>query len=1452
MRSVSLVCALTLLTALGCSGEGDDTLKTACDDHTDCPMGVGCYDGYCQGEAPGTGGGEDTVQASGSAEGPDVSVTVTSMGGQCTTASCEVTEGATVTFAAMEVEGWRFKGWSGDPRCMGDQLVLVIENVSSDISCVAEYVRRFHVTGLAADGGAAPVAMSSAPFATCSGASCEVDVSSVVTLTAAPREAQRLDEFTGEGCDQRDGDTVTVTATGDITCTAVYVAGARVTGEVAGAEASVVATSSSTGASCGDSSCTLDLGGEVTLTAPSIEGHRFAGWSGSAGCTGNELTIVLANVQGDLTCTATYAARRSVRGEAEGATPVPTLAATSASAFAICEGAVCEVDVGSEVELSAPTVSGYRVASWSGEGCSAVSGSEVTVSDVQSHVTCTAHYVLGTSVSGRIAGAPGEITASSSSPGAACADGTCSIDVGGTVTLAAPALSTHRFLGWTGDAGCSGTNLTITLANVQSTRTCTANYRLRVTIAGRAQPTHGGSIAASTSASPATCTGAQCVVDQGSTVVLTASAASGFRFTGWSGGGSCAGTNPALTLANVASDLTCQANFVPRVTASGTPIPTAGGTVAATSASAGASCSGGTCTVDRGSNVNLDPNANSGFRFRDWSGGSGCTGSVDPLVLGNLTASVACNANFVQRFTARGDVTGATGVAVTASSSAAPPVASCSGNQCTVDSGTDVTLTAPSVPGHRFIGWEGAGCTDSDGDVLTMRLASVTAARVCTARYVARITVSGTPNPTAGGSVAASSSSAAASCSGGSCTVDSGSSVSLDVATNAGFRFRDWSGGAGCTGSSDPLVLNGVTATTACTARFAQRFTVSGNVTGAPAGTAVAATSSAAPPVASCSGNSCTVDGGTEVTLTAPNVTGYRFTGWDGAGCTDAGSDGNARTLLLAVTANRACTAGYVQQVTITVARSPSTLGTVSVRPTGGAVCSGGSCTVDLNSSVTITATESGAVRFEGWSGSNGCAGTGAARTFNATATTTCTAAFYGLWSRIYNGVGRVSDITYDLLPRSDGSVVMGGMVGGPGADSRALIGLLDGNSGALSSFRALRRTNFTMQAGGLTGDQTSGYALITGYVSDTITTPVILRFDGNRNLLGATQFFTARLADQMTRITARPGTGYAAAGYLDNATGTPDRGHIIAAATNGSFLWDRMICVPQNCADLVCYSTRANDIVSTGSGFAVLGTAEIPIPGTTAGNAYQITFITELDTNGLTTRERVFARTAIDPASGAQQNVSLEGASLLPLGGGGYVIVGSTREVPGTSVTTYDGFAMRLDADLSIAWQTRVGNAGTDERFGRVALAADRSSYAIAGMALAGTWDGWFVQLTSAGAQNGVDVQYDLGTLDMLISVAVVPTGGYVLGGARYDTTDSDNSTLYDAWALRVHDSGEIAFNGGSGATFADGSHASTAMNAVGGALGCTINQAAGSPQSAITDVIEPAITINQAIQAP
>ena len=107
--------------------------------------------------------------------------------------------------------------------------------------------------------------------------------------------------------------------------------------------------------------------GVPTLTAPTVVGYRFAGWSGDGPCVGSEPVLALTGLTSDVRCTATYVARRKVTGLAVGPEPAPAIIATSPDVFAVCAGNVCEVDAGGTVQLLAPSVHSYRVAEWSGE-----------------------------------------------------------------------------------------------------------------------------------------------------------------------------------------------------------------------------------------------------------------------------------------------------------------------------------------------------------------------------------------------------------------------------------------------------------------------------------------------------------------------------------------------------------------------------------------------------------------------------------------------------------------------------------------------------------------------------------------------------------------------------------------------------------------------------------------------------------------------------------------------------------------------------------------------------------------------------------------------------------------------------------------------------------------------------------------------------------------------------
>jgi hypothetical protein len=567
----------------------------------------------------------------------------------------------------------------------------------------------------------------------------------------------------------------------------------------------------------------------------------------------------------------------------------------------------------------------------------------------------------------------GSITATGAA--APCQSSSCSFAFtqNATVTLTAQPAAGARFVEWGG--ACSGTQPTITVT-MDAAKSCTAKFADRVTVSASVSGASGAVVAASGDAG-ATCAGNSCTIDEGGSVTLTAPTIAGSRFTGWSGAG-CSGQSPVLVLANVTASVTCTATYEPGIAVIGSVVG-ATGTVTATSP--GGTCSNGGCSVSPGADVTLTAPEIAGHRFTGWSGDPECTGTSRTLVVAGVTRSVSCSANYVERFTVSGTVSGATGTVSVTSTDA---TADCDPgpSSCEVDARGKATLTAPDLPGFRFTGWSG-GCSGSENPLL---LTNISADRACVASYAPAVTVSGRVVNGPAASVVASSTSAGADCEGALCVVSPGSTVSLLAPTDDGFRLVSWSGGAGCTGSSNPLVLGNVTATVECVATYVRRFTVTGQVSGVT-GVAVAASS---PPPSVCAGNVCSVDAGASATLTAPDVPGFRMSGWVGTGC-PASLD---ETLELTnVTANLVCTARYVRRVTVQLAAQGASPSMLIESEAAGAACDGFSCTVDVGSTVAITTTPVDAMRFVGWTGVP-CAGHGFGTSFEVVATDggTCTA----------------------------------------------------------------------------------------------------------------------------------------------------------------------------------------------------------------------------------------------------------------------------------------------------------------------------------------------------------------------------------------------------------------------------------------------------------------------------
>ncbi|MBI3899895.1 MAG: hypothetical protein HY308_16595 [Gammaproteobacteria bacterium] len=431
--------------------------------------------------------------------------------------------------------------------------------------------------------------------------------------------------------------------------------------------------------------------------------------------------------------------------------------------------------------------SARRIIGWLGAAAvfalSACGSNEETINTDPTNNTLQVH-VVG---SGTITSNPSGIDCTS--------DCTASYASATSVTLTAVAGNGYGFSGWSvSGVTCPGTDPCVVPMSAARTVTATftqSSYSLTVQVNGSGTVTSAAGINCGTDCSE--------LIAAGTSITLSATAASGYVFNGWSGSGvACAGT--ATCTVPMTAEHTVFATFSP-VNASSYALEVhrvGAGTIS--SSPAGINC-GSDCVESyaAGTNVTLTASAASGYSFSGWSiNGVSCAGTTPCAIA--MTAARTVTATFTQD-----PPTNYTLAVQRGGNGAGTVTSNISGINCgsvceaPYTSATSVVLTAVAANGSTFTGWSGSDINCSGTGTCTVPMS---ANRMVTATFstVPASTYALTVNVTGGGTVSSAPSGIDNCSSNCNHSYSSGVSVRLTASVSAGNEFRGWSGV--CTGSA--------------------------------------------------------------------------------------------------------------------------------------------------------------------------------------------------------------------------------------------------------------------------------------------------------------------------------------------------------------------------------------------------------------------------------------------------------------------------------------------------------------------------------------------------------------------------------------------------------------------------------------------------------------------------
>jgi hypothetical protein len=535
------------------------------------------------------------------------------------------------------------------------------------------------------------------------------DAGDSVTLTASAVSGSTFAGWSGGGCSGTGSCSVETTATVAARFNAA-VSTATLIVTTSGTGAGTV-TSTPSGINCGGTcSANFVSGNSVTLTASASGGSSFTSWSGA--CTGTGSCVVVMNGNRGVNAQFTAAPGTALLSVVKTGTGTVTSIPAGISCGATC---AANFTSGSSVALSAAPTGGSTFNGWDGEDCSGTGACVVVMNGNQ---TVTATFVTSPSMvtltvvktgagTGNVSSAPSGIDNCS---------GTCStgFESGTSVTLSATPSGDSTFNGWGG--GCSGTGTCVVTMN--SPQTVTADFTAAPSTETLAVTNTGTGVGTVSSVPAGINCGATCTSDfaSGASVTLTATAAAGSTFVGWTGE-NCPGTGTCVVSMTATRSVSAAFMLIPSAATMTVTIAGPGdGTV--TSAPVGISCSN-TCSAPfpSGTLVTLTAVPTSGSTFGGWDGG-GCSGTATCTVV--LTTDQTVDARFEEdQSTATLTVSQTGDGAGTVTS--VPSGIDC-GTVCIFSfvRGSTVTLTATADGDSEFGEWNGDGCNGDGACVVNM------------------------------------------------------------------------------------------------------------------------------------------------------------------------------------------------------------------------------------------------------------------------------------------------------------------------------------------------------------------------------------------------------------------------------------------------------------------------------------------------------------------------------------------------------------------------------------------------------------------------------------------------------------------------------------------------------------------------------------------------------------